>query len=92
MEKNEAQTVVLQSLKKLQVLEKNFFRKKILLSYLCRYDLQKRCAEIFLNKWVSRYLSSVILRFRKTVLHNEIINKTRSTKKQENSAHRFGDN
>ena len=35
---------------------------------------------------------SVILRFQKIVLHNKIINKTRSTKNQENSAHRFGDN
>ena len=35
---------------------------------------------------------SVILRFRKMILHNKIINKTRSTKNQENSAHRFVDN
>ena len=34
----------------------------------------------------------VILRFRKIVLHNRIIDKTRSKKNQENSAHRFGDN
>ena len=33
-----------------------------------------------------------ILTFRKVVLHNNIINKIRSTKNQENSAHRFGDN
>ena len=30
--------------------------------------------------------------FRKTVPRHEIINKTRSTKNQENSAQRFGDN
>ena len=35
---------------------------------------------------------SVILSFRKIVLHNKIINKTRSTKNQENFAHRFVDN
>ena len=35
---------------------------------------------------------SVNLRFRKIVLHNKVINKTGSTKNQENSAHRFGDN
>ena len=34
----------------------------------------------------------MILRFQKIVFHNKIINKTRSTKNQENSAHRFGDN
>ena len=34
----------------------------------------------------------MILRFRKIVLLNKIINKTRFTKKQENSAHRFGEN
>ena len=32
------------------------------------------------------------LRLQKTVLHNKIINKTQSTKNQENSAHRFQDN
>ena len=30
--------------------------------------------------------------FRKLVLHNKIMNKTRSTKNQENSAHGSGDN
>ena len=34
----------------------------------------------------------VILRFWKIALHNEIINKTWSTKNQENSAHRSGNN
>ena len=34
----------------------------------------------------------VILRFWKIVLHNKIINNTQSTKNQENSAQRFGDN
>ena len=50
-------SVVLQSRKKLQVLGKNFFRKKILPAYLCRYDLQNDVRNFFLNKWVSRYLS-----------------------------------
>ena len=53
----------------------------------------KTVCRIFLkNKWVSRYLSFGILWFRKIALHNEIINKTRSTKNQENSVHSFGDN
>ena len=34
----------------------------------------------------------MILKFRKIVLNNKIINKTRSTKNQENSTHGFGDN
>ena len=34
----------------------------------------------------------MILRFRKIALHNKLIKKTRSTKNQENYAHRFGDN
>ena len=50
-------SVVLQSRKKLQVLGKNFFRKKILPAYLCRYDLQNDVRNFFKNKWVSRYLS-----------------------------------
>ena len=34
----------------------------------------------------------MILRLRNIVLQNKIINKTPSTKNQENSAHHFGDN
>ena len=34
----------------------------------------------------------MIFWFRKTLFHHKIINKTRSTKNQENSAHRFGYN
>ena len=49
-------SVVLQSQRKLQVLEKKFFRKKFLPAYLCRYDLQNGVQIFFLNKWVSRYL------------------------------------
>ena len=50
-------SVVLQSRKKLQVLGKKFFRKKILPAYLCRYDLQNDVRNFLKNKWVSRYLS-----------------------------------
>ena len=39
-------------------LKKNFQKKKkILPAYLCRYDLQNGVEKLFLNKWVSRYLS-----------------------------------
>ena len=35
---------------------------------------------------------SEIFRIQKIILRHKIINKTRLTKNQENSAHRFGDN
>ena len=44
------------------------------------------------HKWVSRYLTFGVFRFQNIILHHQIINKTGSTKNQENSAHRFGDN
>ena len=50
-------SVVFQSQKKLQVLEIKFFEKKFLPAYLCRYDLLNGVRKVFLNKWVSRYLS-----------------------------------
>ena len=52
-----SESVVLQSQKKLQVLEKKFFSKKHFPAYLCRYDLQNDVQIFLLNKWVSRYLS-----------------------------------
>ena len=78
----------LQSWKKLQVLEKKIFRKKNSFSLFVQIWSSKRCAVFFLTKWVSRYLSFGDFK----VLHNKIINKTRSTKNPENSAHRFVDN
>ena len=45
------------ALKKPQVLEKKIFEKKFVPAYFCRYDLQNGFLKIFLNKWVSRYLS-----------------------------------
>ena len=74
------------SREKLQVLEIIFFRKKILPAF-AQIWFSKRCAEIFFKE-----MGLEILTFRKVVLHNNIINKIRSTKNQENSAHRFGDN
>ena len=65
--------VVLQVVKKLQVLEKKIFSKQKNPSRLfVQITPTKRCAE--------------------TVLHHKIINETRSTKNQENSAHLFKDN
>ena len=44
-------SVVLQSQKKLQALEKTFFRKKkILPPYLCRYDLQNGVRKFFFKQ------------------------------------------
>ena len=52
-------------------------------------DQQNGVRKFFQNKWVSRHF---ILLFQKTVLHYKVINKTRSTKNQENSAHRSEEN
>ena len=57
---------VLQSWKKLQVLEKKIFEKKNLPACLYRKDLQNRGRNFFLMG----------LRFRKIVLHYKIIDKT----------------
>ena len=54
-EKMRPKSVVLQSRKKFQLLEKKCFRKKIYPGYLCRYDLQNGVRKFFLNKWASRY-------------------------------------
>ena len=43
-------SVVLQSQKKLQVLEKKFFEKKFLPAYLCRYDLQNGVRKFFFKQ------------------------------------------
>ena len=75
--------LVLQLWKKLKLLEKKFFRKKIP-AYLCKYMIFKTLCGMVLSR--------VVLRFRKMVFHNKIINKTRSTKNQENPAYRFVDN
>ena len=88
MRKMRPKSKVLQSWKKLQVLEKKIFRKKNSFSLFVQIWSSKRCAVFFLTKWVSRYLSFGDFK----VLHNKIINKTRSTKNPENSAHRFVDN
>ena len=85
-------SVVLQSWKKLQVLEIFFFEKKKNSSSLfVQIWSSKRCVEIFFFESWDIWIS-VILRFWKNAFHNKIIDKTRSTKNQENSAHRFVDN
>ena len=84
MEKNDAQISRVTVLKK-EVLEKNLPNP----SYLfVQTRSRKQCAEI----WVSRYYLSDIFWFRETVNHHKNMHKTRSTKNQEDSAHRFGDN
>ena len=69
----------------MKVLEKKFFFEKKFFQLICADMIFKTVYEFFLHKWVARYSSFGDLRFRKVVLHNEI-NKTRSTKNQENSA------
>ena len=79
--------------KKLQVLEKNVFRKKNSSSLFVQIWSSKQCAEFFfkINGSWDCYIS-MILRFWKMLLHNKVINEIRSIKNQENSAHRFVDN
>ena len=84
--------VVFQSWKKLKVLEKTVFRKKFPLIYLWRYNLQNGVRKFFEINGSWNIQLSVILRFRKIVILHKIINRTWLTKKQKNSAHRFGDN
>ena len=51
-------SVVLQPRKKLQVLEKIFFREKNFFQLICADIIFKTvCGIFFLNKWVSSYLS-----------------------------------
>ena len=77
--------------KKLQVLEKKF--SKWHSSSLFVQIWSSNGGQKFFKINVCRDIYvSVILRFRKVVLHNKIINKTWSTKNQKNSAHRFGVN
>ena len=57
------------------------------------YDLQNGVRNFFKKINRSQDIQvSVTLRFRRIALHNKIINKTRPTKHQENSAHHFGGN
>ena len=81
LEKIRPKLVVLQSRKKLQVLEKKIFPKKLLPAYLCRYDLQNGMRKCFLKKLFSRYLSFSDFK----------VPKNRSTINQENFALCFGD-
>ena len=71
-----------------QVLKKSFFRKKKSSSLFVQISSSKRCAEFFKKINGSQDNVSAILRSREMVLDNTI-NKTRLTKSQENSAHRF---
>ena len=75
-----------------QSLKKIFFEKKKSSNLFVQIWSSKRCEKIFLNKWVSRYLSFGDFKVRKIALHNKTINKTRSTNYQENSADRFVNN
>ena len=93
MEKNDAQISRFAVVKKTPSPWKTtFFEKKS--SQLIFADKIFKTACDFLKKINgSRDISVlVILRFRKIVLHHKIINKILMTKKQENSAGRFGEN
>ena len=89
MEKNEVQISSFEVTKKVPSPLKMFFLKKKKIFKLICVDMifERVCGIFFLDKWVLGYL-----RFRKVVLHNKIINKTRLTNNQVNSTHCFGDN
>ena len=55
--KMKPKSMVLQSQKKLQVLEKKVFRKKKSSGLFVQIWSSKQYAKFFWNKWVSRYLS-----------------------------------
>ena len=76
--------------KSFKFFEKLFFKKKKKYSTLfLQIWSAKWCTEIFVNKWVLKYLSFSDFKVLKIVLHHKIINKDWSTKSQENSAHHF---
>ena len=79
----------LHSGKKLQVFEKTVLGKKKLSRLLD--EIFKTVCENFLKTYRSRniYLL-VILWLREIVFYRKIVNKKRTTKKQENFAHHFG--
>ena len=80
------------SCKKASSTWKKVFSKKRFFQFICA-DIFKTMSGNFLIINRSRDVSvSVILKLWKMVLHNKIINKTRSRKNQENSAHGFVDN
>ena len=94
MGKNEAQISGFTVVKKASSSSKNSFskKKKFIPPYFCRYDLPNGVQKFLQNKWVLKYLSFGDFKVLKIVLHHKIINKNRSTKSQENSAHHFVDN
>ena len=65
-----------------------FLKKKNLPANLCRYDLKTVC-RIFLKINVSQDTCFDYFKVPKIGFHNNINNKTRSTKNQENSVCRF---
>ena len=95
MEKNDAQIRFCSREKSSKSLKKNFFekKKKKFFQLICTDKTYKTVCGRFFKINESRDINlSAIFRFQKIVLHHNIINKTRSTKIQENSAHHFGDN
>ena len=68
----------------------NYWKKFVLL--VCTDKIKESVRKFVQNKCVSRYLTFLmVLRFRKFVLHSKIINKTPTTKNQENPTYCFGE-
>ena len=92
MEKNEAQISGFADAKKAPSPWKNIFLKKKSSNLFLQIWSSKQCAEIFfLDKWVTSNLSFGDFKVLKNCSSQKTINKNWSTKNQENSTHRFGD-
>ena len=84
--------MVFQSRKKAPNLWKKIFSKKNPSSLFVRIRAKTVCRNFCEINRSPDIKLSVYLRFQKIVPLHKIINKTRLTKKQQNSAHCFGDN
>ena len=92
MEKNEVQISGVADAKKAPSPWKNIFLKKKSSSLFLQIWSSKQCAEIFFfDKWVTSNLSFGDFKVLKNCSSQKTINKNWSTKNQENSTHRFGD-
>ena len=87
MVKNDTQISGFTFVKKASSPWKTFFFKKMLPAYLCRQDLQNYVGNFFKINVAWDILIFDDFAISKYALHNSIINKTQTTKNQENSAH-----
>ena len=87
-----AKLLVLHLWKRLQVLEKRFFWRKMLPAYLCIQNLQNYVRKIFIKNWFWDIFTLGDFTVPKFALHDKVTYKTRAIKNPKNSAHCFEDN